>query len=124
MIKRSGALVLTLLYLVTTIGFALNKGFCGSILTSPMINTPVKSCNMHSTGKIKCCSKKHFDIKVKDAHQGQTQSFRLKTFSFEPPKPTYDNFSANLRQALSKKYLSQVTIASTTSSGRVYNVAK
>ena len=77
MLKRSGAFVLTLLYLVTVMGFALNLHFCGNYLAAVKIDAPVKSCSMLS-GKMKCCTTKHFEVKVKDAHQGQSQSFQQK----------------------------------------------
>jgi hypothetical protein len=92
MFKRSGAFVLTLLYLVTVMGFALNLHFCGNYLASVKIDAPVKSCSMLS-GKMKCCTNKHFEVKVKDAHQGQSLSFLSKTFVFELAKlPFNDSF--------------------------------
>jgi hypothetical protein len=93
MIKRSGAIVLSILYLVTAMGFALNLRFCGDQVTSVKIDAPVKNCAMLSKCKSKCCTNKHLDIKVKDAHQGQWQTFRLKTFSFAVPKLPFNNFS-------------------------------
>jgi hypothetical protein len=92
MLKRSGAFVLTLLYLVTVMGFALNLHFCGNYLAAVKIDAPVKSCNMLS-GKMKCCTNKHFVVKVKDAHQGEVHSFLSKTFVFELAKlPFNDSF--------------------------------
>jgi hypothetical protein len=104
MIKRSGAFALTLLYLVTVVGFALNLHFCGSYLVSVKINAPVKSCNMLAKGKMKCCTNRHLEVKVKDAHQGQSQLFLAKTFAFEPPKLPFADFSINTQWPLSEKY--------------------
>jgi hypothetical protein len=92
MVKRSGAFVLTRLYLVTVMGFAVNLHFCGSYLAAVKIDAPVKSCIMMS-GKMKCCTNKHFVVKVKDAHQGEVHSFLSKIFAFELAKlPFNDSF--------------------------------
>jgi hypothetical protein len=98
MIKRSGAFLLTLLYLVTVVGFALNLHFCGSYLTSVKIDAPAKNCNMLLAGKMKCCTNKHFEVKVKDAHQVQSQLFLAKTFAFEMPRLPFADFSLNSQQ--------------------------
>ena len=71
MIKKLGALALTILYSVTVMGFALNVHYCGGYLASVKINTPIKSCAMLSAGKMKCCTNKHIEVKVKDVHQGK-----------------------------------------------------
>jgi len=105
MLKRSGALVLTLLYLVTVMGFALNLHFCGSYLASVKIDAPVKSCGMQSTRQMKCCSNKHFEVKVKDAHQGKVQSFQAQTFVFEIPKLYLADFLLNAHQSIAEKLL-------------------
>jgi hypothetical protein len=104
MIKRSGAIVLSVLYLVTAMGFALNLHFCCDQVTSVKINVPVKNGAMLSKCKSKCCSNKRLDIKVKDAHQGQWQTFRLKTFSFVVPKLPFNNFSI-AQIGLARNYL-------------------
>ena len=44
--------------------------------------------------KSKCYSNKRLDIKVKDAPQGQWQTFRLKTFSFAIPGLPFKEFSS------------------------------
>jgi hypothetical protein len=84
MLKRSGILLLLLLYLITGIGFAVNLHYCGKLITSVEIGASLKSCN--ETGMMrgmKCCKNKRIDIKLKDAHQGQSQSFLGKLFSFK-----------------------------------------
>lgn len=64
-----------LLYLITASGFALNLHYCGSIITSVKIDAPAKKC---SSFVMKCCRDKHVEVKVKDAHQGQSVSFSAK----------------------------------------------
>ena len=104
MIKRSGAYLLTLLYLITVVGFALNLHFCGSYLASVKIDAPAKSCGMLSEKKMKCCTNKHFEVKVKDAHQAQSQLFLAKTFAIEMPRLPFEGFSLNTQQFLSDKF--------------------
>ena len=71
MIKRTGAIALTMLYLATAVGFALNVHYCFNQITAVNIDVPVKSCGMLLTDKMKCCKDKHFLVKVNDAHQGK-----------------------------------------------------
>jgi len=104
MIKRSGAFLLTLLYLITVMGFALNLHFCGSYLASVKIDAPAKSCNMLLSKKMKCCANKHFEVKVKDAHQAESQLFLAKTFVVELPGLSFAGFSLNTPPVLSDKY--------------------
>ncbi|SHN32206.1 HYC_CC_PP family protein [Mucilaginibacter sp. OK098] len=85
MIKRSGAFILTLLYLVTVTGFALNLHYCFNSVYSVNINTPAKSCSKLLAGKMRCCHDKHFEVKVKDTHQAQATSYLAKTFSLDLP---------------------------------------
>jgi hypothetical protein len=104
MIKRAGAFLLTSLYLITVVGFALNLHFCGSYLTSVKIDAPAKSCGMLSEKKMKCCTNKHFEVKVKDAHQAQSQLFLAKTFALELPRLPFADFQLNTQQFLSRQY--------------------
>ena len=72
------------MYLITGIGFAINLHYCGKLITSVKIDASFKSCK--ETGMMpgmKCCKNKRIDIKIKDAHQGQSQSFLSKIFSFK-----------------------------------------
>ena len=85
MIKRSGAFILTLLYLITVTGFALNLHYCFSYVYSVNINTPAKSCSKLLAGKMKCCHDKHFEVKVKDAHQAQSTFGLAKTVNLDLP---------------------------------------
>ena len=86
MFKRSGAIVLTLLYLVTVSGFALNLHYCGKLLTAVKIDAPAKACNNGMPGQMKCCKNKQIIIKIKDAHQSEAGSFLNKIFGFEVAK--------------------------------------
>jgi len=103
MIKRSGALLLTLLYTVTAMGFAFNLHYCCNQLTSLKINEQVKTSNMPAMGKMKCCQNKHFEVKVKDVHQGQSSSFLIKTFVFQLPELSYADFFFSPNQSLLEK---------------------
>lgn len=86
MIKKAGVYALTVLYLVTAVGFALNLHYCFNQLTSVNINSPVKSCGMLIGHKMKCCHDKHFEVKVRDLHQGKPASFLAGVFGFKLPK--------------------------------------
>jgi len=103
MIKRSGALFLTKLYIVTALGFALNIHYCGTALAGVKINAPAKSCKMLSAGKMKCCKDKEIDVKIKDAHQGESPSFLFEVFGFEIPKTSFGDFALSAQQALLEK---------------------
>ena len=72
-----------MLYLVTAMGFAINLRYCGKVITAVNINTPVTNCNNNiMSSKMKCCTEKHIDIKIKDSHVGEFPSFLGKLFSF------------------------------------------
>jgi hypothetical protein len=83
MLKRSGAFLLTLLYIVTVVGFAVNLHYCGKLITAVKIDAPVKSCmgGQMAMPKMKCCKNKHIDIKIKDAHETGSPSFLSKILS-------------------------------------------
>jgi hypothetical protein len=83
MLKKSGAIVLTVLYLITVTGFALNLHYCGKLLTAVKIDAPAKGCNDPMAGKMKCCKDKQLLVKVKDAHQTSPSSVLGKVFSFQ-----------------------------------------
>jgi hypothetical protein len=97
MFKRSGAIVLTVLYIITAMGFALNLHYCGKTITAIKIDAPAKGCkaNMMS-GKMKCCSEKHIDIKIKDSHVGEFPSFLGKLFSFHIARLPFANIVFNI----------------------------
>ncbi len=85
MMKRSGAILMALLYLAVATGFALNLHYCCSRLISVNVNSPVQGCKT-STSKAKCCSNKHLEIKIKDVHQGELVSpFLARVFAVDLP---------------------------------------
>jgi len=86
MIKRTAALLLTIAYAITTMGFAFDLHYCCNRLVSVTINTPAKSCSMAAASKSKCCKNSHLKIKVKDAHQPESGSFLSGIFSVEMPQ--------------------------------------
>ncbi|MVN20103.1 HYC_CC_PP family protein [Mucilaginibacter arboris] len=85
MLKRSGIVLVVLLYLVTATGFALNLHFCGNSIESVKIDGPTKKCGMDS----KCCKNTHLEVKVKDAHQAVHASFTGKNLVFLVPVLSY-----------------------------------
>jgi len=78
MIRRLAVCTMLLLYFITATGFAVNLHYCCNTLASVSIGGPVKSCDA-TMGAIKCCNDKHFEFKVKDAHQAQAPSVLAKT---------------------------------------------
>jgi hypothetical protein len=103
MIKRTGALLLTLLYAVTTSGIVVNMHYCGHLLVSVRVNSPSKRCLGESM--MKNCTDKQFKVKVKDAHQSTSFSFSPKTFVFETPSALFANYSFTQQHYLADKLL-------------------
>jgi len=81
MIKKTGALLLILLYVLTTSGIVVNMHYCGHLLVSVRVNAPSKPLPGRKR-EMKACSDKQLTVKVKDAHQSTT-------FSFAPKKHLY-----------------------------------
>lgn len=104
MIKRSGALLLMMLYMVTVSGIAFNLHYCGKLLASVKLELPVKSCLKLDGSKMKCCKDKQITVKVKDAHQHASFSFLAKTFVFDVPK-TILNWNAPAQQTIQQSLL-------------------
>jgi hypothetical protein len=97
MFKRTGAIVLTALYLVTVVGFVINLRYCGKVITAVNVNTPVTACKtVPISSKMKCCTEKHIDIQVKDSHQGEFPSFLGKLFSFHIAKLPFAKVAFNI----------------------------
>lgn len=94
MLKKSGALLLTTLYIITVIGFALNFQYCGKVITDIKIDAPLKGCiKSPMAAKMKCCTQKHVDIKIKDAHESGVSSILAKVFAFQSPIISFAHFS-------------------------------
>ncbi|SKB74931.1 HYC_CC_PP family protein [Daejeonella lutea] len=72
MFKRIAVLSLLLLYLCTTVGFAMSLHFCGTKISNIRINQSAKKpcCSNENEAKPdKCCKDKHLKIKVSDQQQ-------------------------------------------------------
>jgi hypothetical protein len=93
MFKRFSAIILTVLYLVTVTGFALNLHYCGKLLTAVNINAPVKGCNNPMAAKMKCCKDKRLVVKIKDAHQTVTTCVLARLSGFEIAKLPFADIS-------------------------------
>jgi hypothetical protein len=101
MLKRPAALLLTVLYFVTTMGFAVNLHFCGDYLASVKVDAPVKNCMPRCAGKMKCCKNKHVEVKVTDSHQVTSQLFLFKILVVQLPKLVHHNYFMAARPGLS-----------------------
>lgn len=72
MFKRIAVLSFLLMYLGTTVGFAMSLHFCGTNLSEIQINQDSKKPCCADETKTKtdnCCEDKHIDIKVSDQQQ-------------------------------------------------------
>jgi len=86
MLKKSAAILLLLLYISTVSGFALNLHYCFNKLSSVQLDPPAKTCaKTLAANKMKCCSDKHIEVKVKDAHHGSSGSVLSKIFNEDLP---------------------------------------
>ncbi|MBS1524165.1 MAG: hypothetical protein JST19_00865 [Bacteroidetes bacterium] len=84
MLRKPAAIILTLLYLVTATGFALNMHYCFGELASVKIDAPAKTCSKSLfTAKKKCCRDKRIEVKVKDSHEPSAKSSVSKIFNEE-----------------------------------------
>jgi len=100
MLKKSGVILLTLLYIVTVVGFALNFQYCGKVITDIKINAPLQGCiKGPMAAKMKCCTQKHVDIKIKDAQESTPASILAKVFAFQLPVVSFGHFSINATAA-------------------------
>ena len=87
MLKRSVAIVLTILYVCTVFGFVLNFHYCFDRLSSVKVDAPAIACTkILQTSKMKCCKDRHIEVKVKDAHQSSSPLFWGKLFPLGLPK--------------------------------------
>ncbi|TWI99424.1 hypothetical protein JN11_02741 [Mucilaginibacter frigoritolerans] len=103
MFKKLSALFLVVLYVITATGFALNLHYCCTDITSVSINSPLKSSGTFAVCKMNCCHDKHIEVKVKDAHQAQSQLFLTKTVAFLTPKVPFSDFHFSLNKAIDEK---------------------
>ncbi|GAA4329497.1 hypothetical protein GCM10023149_34220 [Mucilaginibacter gynuensis] len=105
MLKKSGIILLLLLYIATVPGFALNLHYCGKKIASVKIDLPAKKCGpTEAKSKMKCCQDKQIDVKVKDVHQAEkSTSIFAKLFSFDMPALPFEDFILSSQKALSQK---------------------
>ncbi|MBC7399290.1 MAG: hypothetical protein H7289_05040 [Mucilaginibacter sp.] len=103
MIKRLTTLFLTKVYIITVLGFALNLHYCGDVLASVKVNAPAKNCTPVAVKKMKCCNDKHVEVKIKDAHQGESQSILSKIFAFELPEISFGDYFLSAQKELLQK---------------------
>jgi hypothetical protein len=105
MLKRTGILLMTMLYTVTVFGFALNFHYCGNTVASVKIDSPAKACGTDAKKMMKCCKDKQVDIKVKDAHQAEkSESFLSKIFPFDMPALPFEDFFLSAQRALLDRF--------------------
>ncbi len=93
MIKRIAVLSLLLVYLGTTVGFAMSLHFCGTKVSDIRINQTSKKpcCSKETESKPdNCCKDKHIKIKISDQQQ-TIQSAKI------PPASNLDLFIAQER---------------------------
>lgn len=99
---------LTKLYIVTVLGFVLNLHYCGTVLAGVKVNSPAKTCHPFAAKKMKCCKEKEIDVKIKDAHQGETATTaNFQLFGIEIPKLPFGDFIFSAQQALLEKLSDQ-----------------
>lgn len=100
MLKRQAAVVLMMLYLITTSGFALNLHYCFNQLTSFGIDSPSKGCiKERQTKNMKCCKDKRLVVKVKDAHESGSISIIENITSFILPKIQFSDIPPGVPDA-------------------------
>ena len=105
MIKKSGALFIAILYMVTVAGFALNLHYCGNRVASVKINTPAKTCGMQMGFNEKdCCKDIKVNVKVKDEHEAQPVSFLAKIFSSVIPGQVFKDYSFSSQQGSAGRF--------------------
>jgi hypothetical protein len=103
MLKKAAALLLSVLYLVTATGFALNVRFCGDAITTISINTTAKT-PAGCVGGMKCCANKHLVIKVKEAHIAEAHGLLAKIPVITAAQFVQPYFSFSFGPALSEAF--------------------
>ena len=101
MMKKAGILLLVLMYTITSTGFALNLHYCGNRVAAVKINAPAKSCvKPLAKSKMKCCKDTKLDVKVKDSHESQPNSFIPKLSGYDVPRTSFADFILPVHQML------------------------
>ncbi len=101
--KKFAVMFMMLLYGVTGTGFAMNLHFCSGTIAAVEINGPPPACS--PTGeKMKGCTDKKVEVKVKDAHQTETVSSKAPgIFSFDLPGLSLSDLVPAAHMALFEK---------------------
>lgn len=94
--------MLIILYGITGTGFAINLHFCSGSLASVKIDAPAKPCGPEGE-RMKGCTDKKVDVKVKDAHQTEASAKAPAAFSFELGGFSFNNFIPAAHLALLEK---------------------
>ncbi|WP_157799044.1 HYC_CC_PP family protein [Mucilaginibacter auburnensis] len=100
--KKCTIIFMILLYGITATGFAMNVHFCSGTVASIKINAAADKCGPDNE-KMKGCSDKKVDVKVKDAHQAETSSKAPGIFSFDLPGFSLSDLIPAAHQALLEK---------------------
>lgn len=77
MFRRISILTLLLMYLSTTVGFAVSIHFCGAKISNVRVNQTGKKpcCKSEDESKPdKCCKDKHVEVKVSDQQQNSASA--------------------------------------------------
>jgi hypothetical protein len=89
------------MYTITSTGFALNLHYCGNHVAAVKINAPAQGCvKPMAKTKMKCCKDSKLDVKVKDSHESQPNSFIPKISTFDVPKSLFADFILPVHQML------------------------
>ena len=107
--KKFAVILMMLLYGATCTGFAMNLHFCNSTIASIKINGPAPACSPDGE-KMKGCTDKKVDVKVKDAHQAEASSKAPGIFSFELPGLSLSDFIPAAHQALLDKLFDKAPV--------------
>ena len=107
MLKKSVAIALMMLYLITVSGFALNMHYCFNQLRSVKIDPPGNSsAKLLTSSKMKCCKDRHIEVKVKDAHnQAGSPTFWGKFFFLGLPLATFADLSSSPKNLQTERFL-------------------
>jgi hypothetical protein len=106
MLKRAAAILLSLVYLVTATGFALNLHFCGDSIAAVSINATAKAPAGCADG-MSCCANKHLVVKVKDAHLAQVHNLQAKLPALSVTPAIHPYISFNFNPVLSEMFINK-----------------
>ncbi len=100
--KKFTTVFIILLYGVTATGFAMNVRFCSANEASIKINATTDKCGPDNE-KMKGCSDKKVDVKVKDTHQSEAYGKTTGIFNFELPGFSISDLIPAAHQVLLEK---------------------